>query len=486
MKDMDEKYVAAVDLGSSTVRLCVACIRGDEVQVVHYGEKKSQGIRSSLVFNPQLTTLVVESLVREAEDALMIHLSQVVVGMPRKDIVQLTASMKMNRSTPNEYISREEIGDLRALALDTYPLPDSRKQSIYGVVAQTFEIDEGMTLREREVVGTLSSTLEGKFKVFVGRRQGIAALDKIFNNLEIAVAKQYFQPEAISRAVLSDVERNGGVALVDIGGGVTSVSIYQGGILRYYASIPFGGESITGDIETECTISTDLAEKIKVRFGACQPDNLGGLSEKVLQIRLTDPFTEIPVKYVSEIVDSRCREIVDAVLYYIEESGFANSLQNGLVITGGCAELTNIISLFKDISGYKVRKGCPRRLLSSAVGKTVFSPSAATVVGMVLCAKDDSLLDCATETSSHEEEETEMVEIEVTEKNHPGDNGFLFSPDEFGGNSIETKMTETTRTVKVPVKGTTERTGLLHLVWNTLGETALKVYDFINEGDARQ
>ncbi len=487
---MDERYVAAVDLGSSTVRLCVACIRGDEVEVVHYGERVSAGIRTSLVFNPQLTSSVVGDLVREAELALMVRISQVVVGLPRKDVVQLTASMKMERSASNEYISLEEIRDLRALALDTYPLPDPGKQGIYGVVAQSFEIDEGMTLREREVVGTLSSTLEGRFKVFVGRRQGITALDKIFNGLGIAVSKQYFLPDAVSRAVLNDVERNGGVALVDVGGGVTSVSIYQGGILRHYASIPFGGRAVTGDIETECAIPADLAEKIKVRFGACQPDKLGGLSEKVLQIRLTDPYMEIPVKYVSEIVDSRCREIVEAVLYYIEESGFSNSLRSGIVVTGGGAELTNYISLFKDMSGYKVRKGYPRRLFSSAVGKDVFSTSAAAVTGMVLCAKDDALLDCATESAQPEEAEPETVEVEVTEKTtSPEQDGRLFSPDEFGEktekpDSNETK--KTTRTVKVPVTGTTERTGLLRLVWSTLGETALKVYDFINEGEDRR
>lgn len=486
MKDMDERYVAAVDLGSSAVRLCVACIRGDEVEMVYYGERESAGIRASLVFNPQLTSSVVGNLVHEAEEALMVHLSQVVVGLPRKDVVQLTASMKLDRSAPNEYISSEELRDLRSLALDTYPLPDPRKQGIYGVVAQSFEIDEGMTLREREVVGTLSSTLEGKFKVFVGRRQGVTALDKIFNGLEIAVSKQYFLPEAEARVVLNDVERNGGVALVDVGGGVTSVAIYQGGILRYYASIPFGGDAITGDIETECVITADLAEKIKVRFGACQPDKLGGLGEKVLQIRLTDPYMEIPVKYVSEIVDCRCREIVEAVLYYIEESGFANSLRSGVVVTGGGAELMNFVSLFKDMSGYKVRKGCPRRLFSSAVGKGVFSPSAAAVVGMVLCAKEDAVLDCAMGTASAGIEEPEMVDVEVTEKTQSSDDGLLFSPDEFGEKTEKPETKETTRTVRVPVTGTTERTGLLRLVWNTLGETALKVYDFINEGDEKR
>ena len=152
---MDERYVAAVDLGSSAVRLCVASVRGDEIEVVHYGETESEGVRSSLIYNPRMAAAKVGKLVRDAEEALMVRISQVVVGLPRKDVVQLTASMKMDRSTPNEYITKEELQDLKALALDTYPLPDPQKQGIYGVIAQSFVIEDGMTLREREVVGTL-------------------------------------------------------------------------------------------------------------------------------------------------------------------------------------------------------------------------------------------------------------------------------------------------------------------------------------------
>ena len=504
MKEMDERYVAAVDLGSSAVRLCVACVRGDEIEVVHYGETESEGVRSSLIYNPRMAAAKVGKLVRDAEEALMVRISQVVVGLPRKDVVQLTASMKMDRSTPNEYITAEELRDLKALALDTYPLPDPQKQGIYGVIAQSFVIEDGMTLREREVVGTLSSTIEGRFRVFVGR-QAVAPLDKVFNGLGIAVARQYFLPEASARAVLSDVERSGGVALVDVGGGVTSVAIYQGGILRHFASIPFGGITVTGDIETECSVPLELAERIKVRFGACQPGRLDKFGEKVLQIRLTDPYTEIPVRYVSQVIDARCREIVQAILYHIEESGYANTLRQGVVVTGGGACLTNFASLFEEMSGYRVRKGCPRHLFSSAVGNDVFSASASAAVGMVLLAKDDALPDCAmeAETSTAEEPETSVApvteglaasstvepkpaDVQATEETPARDDSLLFSPDDFG----EAPTPQPTNTTKQRTKASKpakpkakEQTGLLHLVWSTLGDAAIKLYDFINEGE---
>jgi hypothetical protein len=158
----------------------------------------------------------------------MIHILQVVVGMPRSEVAQVTASARIERTSPDEYISAEEVESLKSIALETYPLPNPDNQIMYGAVAQSFSIDDEIQLVENEVVGTLSSALEGNFKVFIGNRRATTALDKIFNSLDIAVAKKYFLPAVVARTVLTDEEMAGGVALVDVGAGVTSVAIYHG------------------------------------------------------------------------------------------------------------------------------------------------------------------------------------------------------------------------------------------------------------------
>ena len=321
---MEDKYIASIDLGTSKFGLCVARVNGDDVQIVYYRETPSEGIRASLIHNPKKASEKLKEAIREAENELMIRILQVVVGMPRYEVEQVTASARIDRTNADDYISDEEVQSLKSIALETYPLPNPDKQIMYGAVAQSFSIDDEIQLVENEVVGTLSSSLEGNFKVFIGNRRATTALDKIFNSLEIAVAKKYFLPDVVARTVLTGEEMNSGVALVDFGAGVTSLSVYHGGIMRYYASIPFGGKAITGDIRTECSISEELAEKIKKRFGACLPGKLASLSEKVLQIRLTEPYKEVPVRYISEIIDCRCREIIEAVLYYLQESGLPN------------------------------------------------------------------------------------------------------------------------------------------------------------------
>jgi len=328
------------------------------------------------------------------------------------------------------------------------------------------------------VVGTLSSSLEGNFKVFIGKRSADTALDKIFNQLGIALAKKYFLPDVVARTVLTEDETTSGVALVDVGAGVTSVSIYYGGIMRYYASIPFGGKSITGDIRTECSISDDLAEKIKKRFGACMPGKLASLSEKVLQLRLTEPYKEVPVRYISEIIDCRAKEIIEAVLYYIQESGLQNNIRSGIVLTGGGAELANFVPLIKEMSGYEVRKGYPRFMFSASVGSGVYSTSATAAIGMVLAAKEDNLPDCVTVPEKVEVPEEDTVEVEVTDET-PSET--LFEPDAFG-EAQEPKEEKKKRTKKVKVKREkVEKTGFLSVFWNTLEDTALKIYDKANE-----
>ena len=428
---MEERYIASIDLGTSKLGLCVARVKGDDVQVVYYKETPSEGIRGSVVANPMKASGPLRKAIQEAEDELMIKILQVVVGMPRSDVRQETATGGIVRSNPDEYISEEEVENLKAMALESYPLDDETSQIMYGAVAQSFSIDDQIQLVESDVVGTLSKELEGNFKVFIGSRRATAAVDKIFNSMGIAIAKKYFLPDVVAKTVLTEEDRQSGVALVDIGAGVTSVAIYQGGIMRSYVAIPFGGKTITGDIRSECSIPEDLAEKIKLKFGACMPGKLASLSEKVLQIRLTEPYKEVTVKYISEVIDARCREIINAVLYYIQESGLENNLRGGIVLTGGGASLVNFANLFKELSGYEVRIGFPRHLFSASVGAGVYNPSAAAAIGMVLAAKEDRMPDCVTRpepvwADAPEAEETADDEMEAAALT--GEGGF-YVPD---------------------------------------------------------
>ena len=497
---MEERYIASIDLGTSKFGLCVARVKGDDVQIVYYKETPSAGIRASVVQNPMKASVPLRKAIEEAESELMIKILQVVVGMPRNDVQQETATGTIQRTAPDEYITEEEVENLKSMALESYPLDDTASQIMYGAVAQSFSIDDQIQLVESDVVGTLSKELEGNFKVFIGSRRATTAVDKIFNQMGIAIAKKYFLPDVVAKAVLSEEDRQNGVALVDVGAGVTSVAIYHGGIMRYYAAIPFGGKTVTGDLRTECSISEDLAEKIKVKFGACLPGKLASLSEKVLQIRLTEPFKEVPVKYIAEVIDARCREIINAVLFYIQESGLENHLRSGVVLTGGGASLVNFANLFKEVSGYEVRTGYPRHLFSASVGSGIYEPSATSAIGMILAAKDDRMPDCVTrpepvwadEPAMEEEEEATVEETSEPEgffvpdsTFEEGEQGTLIPEEEYGEKAPvkepRAKKKKEPRTQKEPrLKNTL-------VFWKKLGENVktgfLGFYDEMTKED---
>ena len=447
---MQQKTIAAIDLGTSKFSVAVAQISGEDVEIEYYREHPAAGIRNSFVFNPKKAAEKLKAAVAEAEEALHIKIRQAVVGLPRYSVHQKSAEGELPRSEPEEYISREEIETLKDLALSTYPLDDVEKEVIYGAVAQSFSTEDEIQLVEEDVIGTISSSVKGNFKIFIGDRSRTGAIDKVFNDLSIAIARKYFLPDTTSSVVLSQEEKINGVALIEIGAGVTSVSIWHGGIMRYYAAIPL--------------------ENIKLAYGSCLPTRLASLSEKVLQIRYEDrPTKEIQVKYLAEIISARAKEIIDAVLYEIQQSGKQDILRTGIVLTGGCANLTGLASLVKDMSGYNVRIGYSRHLFSASGCGGVYSTGATGAIGMVMAAKNDSLQDCVEALKVPVKEEPEEEP-----ESKPASNGSLFDEGE-----IEVVPTEKKpKHVDEPKKPRTQR-----VIWKNLTDKLGSLYDFISKED---
>lgn len=397
---MKDRYIATVDLGTSKIALAVAKITGEDVQILYYRETPSDGVRYGRIFNPTKASIPLKKALSAAEEELGIKIRQVVIGLPRYGVRQETASASSQRSDPHSCISQDEIDAVKNMALDTYPLEDVENEEMYGAVAQSFSTEDALNYSEEDVVGMPSRSLDGNFKVFVGAKKAVSNIDIMLSAAGVAEASKYFLPMSTADAILTPEEKENGVALVEMGAGVTSVTIYQNGILRYYYSIPFGGRNITTDIKYECGFTEKLAENIKLGFGACMPERLQNMSEKVLQIRNEEDGTsqQLSVKYLSEVITARMKEIVDAILFKIQESGFADKLRNGIVLTGGGANLVNSSSFIKQMSGYNVRIGYPRARGMSASGCAGISETgAAATIGMLLLATADSHIDCATE-----------------------------------------------------------------------------------------
>lgn len=400
---MDERHLVAIDIGTSKIALTVAKVEGENVQIIYYRETPSAGIKYSRVINPHKAAGAIRQAVTTAEKELGISITDIIVGLPKYEVTQDPATLTVTREV-DTCITQEEITGIKESALEKYPGINKETEMLFGIVAQSFGDEDEIQISENDIIGMAPEKLNCEFRVFKGQRKNVRDLRLAFRNAgNIHICREYFTPEAIAKAVLYDFEMENGVALIDLGAGVTSVTIYYDNIMRYYSAIPFGGNAITSDIRTECYITEKMAESIKLAYGACIPEKLLSLSDKTLLISSNDslPAKQVTVKYLSEIITARETEIIEAILYRIQESGLADRLRSGIVITGGGANLLNVGSLIKDISGYAVRTGYARHIFSGA-DDTLDDTSVTASLGMILMAKNDRI-DCLPERDGVQE-----------------------------------------------------------------------------------
>lgn len=400
---MDERHLVAIDIGTSKIALTVAKVEGENVQIIYYRETPSAGIKYSRVINPHKAAGAIRQAVTTAEKELGISITDIIVGLPKYEVTQDPATLTVTRDA-DTCITQEEITGIKENALEKYPGINKETEMLFGIVAQSFGDEDEIQISENDIIGMAPEKLNCEFRVFKGQRKNVRDLRLAFRNAgNIHICREYFTPEAIAKAVLYDFEMENGVALIDLGAGVTSVTIYYDNIMRYYSAIPFGGNAITSDIRTECYITEKMAESIKLAYGACIPEKLLSLSDKTLLISSNDslPAKQVTVKYLSEIITARETEIIEAILYRIQESGLADRLRSGIVITGGGANLLNVGSLIKDISGYAVRTGYARHIFSGA-DDTLDDTGVTASLGMILMAKNDRI-DCLPERDGVQE-----------------------------------------------------------------------------------
>ena len=394
---MQKRFIAAVDLGVSKISLSVCNIVDGVVEVVHYAEAESKGIRRGTIFNPKQVCEPLGKLIHDAEDALEINIHEVVTAFPRWKVMTKDVDQSVKRTDAESFISEEEVTGLKELALEKFQSGIKQENMIYGAVAQSYSTEDLFQAAESDVVGVTAAKFEGMYKVFYGAKKPIANIDKVMNELGIA-SRKYFLAEAVAETVLTSDEKEHGVALVEIGAGVTSVSVYHRGVLRFFDSFPFGGNSVTSDIHLECGIQEALAENIKLGFGSCMPDRLQSLGEKIIQIhdKRTGETQQLPVKYLAEIIGSRMREIANAALFLIGKSGYADSLRGGIVLTGGGAELLSASALFTEISGLPARVGFPHVSGISTDGcKDICTLAGVSQLALISICKDKDYINCA-------------------------------------------------------------------------------------------
>jgi cell division protein FtsA len=259
-------------------------------------------------------------------------------------------------------------------------------EEIIHILPQEYIIDNEQGIKNP--IGHAGVRMEANFHIITGKMSAVKNIYSSVSKAGLDVASLVLEPLASADAVLSHEEKEAGVALVDIGGGTTDIAIFQDGIIRHTAVIPFGGNIITDDIATGCSILRKHAEQLKVKFGsALSLDSMENQIVCIPGLAGREP-KEISVRNLANIIRARCEEIVEQVIYELKTSGYESRLIAGIVLTGGGSQLKHLPQLVEFLTGLETRMGYPSEHLGKANADTLSSPMYATSVGLVLKAHE--------------------------------------------------------------------------------------------------
>ncbi|RIV38263.1 cell division protein FtsA [Flagellimonas lutimaris] len=398
-------YSVGLDIGTTKI---VAIIGREneygKIEVLGTGRSKSLGVHRGVVNNITQTISSIQQAVEQAELNSGLKIGSVVVGIAGQHIRSLHHSDYITRPNSEEVIDNE---DLDKLCNQVYKLVMLPGEEIIHVLPQEYKVDGQSEIKEP--VGMYGGRLEANFHVVVGQVSSIKNIGRCIKSAGLDLGNITLEPLASADAVLSQEEKEAGVALIDIGGGTTDLAIFKDGIIRHTSVIPFGGNVITEDIKEGCSIIEKQAELLKIKFGSAWPgENKDNEIVSIPGLRGREP-KEITLKNLSKIIHARVVEIVEQV--YVEIKNYGHEEQKkkliaGIVLTGGGSQLKHLKQLVEYITGMDTRIGYPNEHLAGDSDEEVASPLYATAVGLLMNSLEAN-------KKNHVVDQEEMHEEEV-------------------------------------------------------------------------
>lgn len=381
---METKQIAVgLDIGTTKIVAMIGRVNDyGKLEILGIGKSKSLGVHRGVVNNITQTIQSIQQAVQEAELASGQKINEVTVGIAGQHIRSLQHSDYITRTNSDQVIDE---ADIECLINQVYKLVMLPGEEIIHVLPQEFKVDGQAEIKEP--IGMYGGRLESNFHVVVGQVSSIRNIGRCVKSGGLELEGITLEPLASSNAVLSQEEKEAGVALIDIGGGTTDLAIFKDGIIKHTAVIPFGGNVITEDIKGGCSIIEKQAELLKIKFGSAWPgENKENEIVSIPGLRGREP-KEITLKNLSKIIHARVVEIIEQVYVEIKNYGHEeqkNKLIAGIVLTGGGSQLKHLKQLVEYITGMDTRIGYPNEHLAGDSDQEIASPLFATAVGLVM------------------------------------------------------------------------------------------------------
>lgn len=381
------QIIAALDLGTSkTIALVAQKDFSGKLSILHSETTASkEAIRRGLVYNTREAFEIVSKLIRRLNVHLPSPIEKIYLGIGGQSLHTETYSVKKN--VENGTIGQHLLDALKEEALGYEP----EFAENLGVCSWEYYVDGRLESNPR---GTVASVIEARFQIVVGnpilKRTLNAAITQNpeLNTLrkDISIADYFIVPLATAEAVLTQREKELGCALLEFGAGVTYVSVYKNGSLKFLITLPLGGLVITKDIRS-LNVSEEEAEDLKTKYGSAisRLSDSGTVPVKGAETSLR----EIELRDLNWIIEARIDEILKNVLNQIDESGYSQALDAGIIITGGGALLRDLPEFIRNQTGKEVRLAQTKVWIKNV--ETLLSPSESCVAGLLLLGKENCL-----------------------------------------------------------------------------------------------
>lgn len=373
------KYVTALDLGSSQFVAVTGRVNENrELEIAGLVTRPAEGMRKGSIINVEEASGAISQMLEKLSGQTGLEIDSLVTGIGGQQIKTRLKSIERSFESHQHEILAKEVEEMKKyLSQQTA----EEGYEMLAIVPESFEVDgeKGM----RNPAGASGKKLTGNFHVLSAREIAVQNLEKTILRSGYELQELYFTPLTESAVVLHEDEKEAGVALVNFGGGCTSLSIYLDKRLIHTAIIPFGGEVITTDIKEGCSVLQRQAEMLKVQFGSA----LAELSDENKVVAIPGISgrkpKEISFRNLAFIIQARMEEILDAVMVEIDKSGVADKLAAGIVLSGGGAQLAHLAELINIKTGYDVRTGYAEQGVMAHLHPELRNPSLSCAFGLL-------------------------------------------------------------------------------------------------------
>ncbi|MFA7209013.1 MAG: cell division protein FtsA [Parcubacteria group bacterium] len=371
--------IVGIDVGSSSVRTVIAQIFPEEEKprIIGVGSASSTGVRKGVIVDLEDATKSINESVEQAERTSGVTINQAIVSIGGNHIVSQNSKGVIAVGRADGEVTEDDVARV-INAAQAISIPANTE--IIHIIPRNYSLDDNKNIKDP--LGMNGVRLEVDAMIVEGSTPFIKNLTKCVEQSGIAILDFVLAPLAATKASLTRRQKELGVVLVDIGGGTTSVVVFEENDLLHTAILPIGGNHITNDIAIGLRTSIDVAEKVKLEYGNALPKEISKREE--IDLAGIDSHEEGIVSryHVAEIIEARLEEILILVNKELKSIGRERLLPGGVVLVGGTAKLPGAVDLAKDVLGLPAQTGFPIQL-GGLIDK-VDDPSYVTAVGLVL------------------------------------------------------------------------------------------------------